>query len=76
MSYKADGICWAAAEDFVARSRSACAAQTPSFATITSASENKWIIEKLLTPGAEPCNPGTQLGKSQVWVGGVQDEKS
>ena len=69
--YKANGICWAQAQAFV----STLPAQGgptifPYLATITSSSENKWIVDNLLTPALSLSIP---LSQSQVWVGGYRD---
>ncbi len=40
----------------------------PHLATITSSSENQWIVDNLLTPAL--IVPTTRLSQSQVWVGG------
>lgn len=71
--YKADGICWEDAQDFV----DGLDAQggpdiRPHLATITSSSENQWIVDNLLIPALSSSTP--LLQKSQVWVGGFRDE--
>ena len=70
--YKANGISW---DDAAACAQQplngAPGAVVGHLATITSSSENKWVIDELLTPALSAANP---LAKSQVWVGGVQDK--
>ena len=70
--YKADGICWADAQEFVA-GLDAQGGPTvfPYLATITSSSENNWIVEKLLTPAL--AGPTPLLLQRQVWIGGFRD---
>jgi hypothetical protein len=69
--YKAEGISWVDA--------AACADDTSiggavgHLATITSSSENLWVIDDLLIPSQTAATP---LLKSQVWVGGYQEPGS
>ena len=70
--FNAEGVSWATAED-CANDKNVGGVDGH-LATITSESENKWVIEKLLTPSLAVQSPGTPLLKSQVWVGGVQDK--
>ena len=70
--YRANGISWADAADCADNITTTGA--TGHLATITSSSENQWVIDSLLIPSltasVEVPSPLTQ---SQVWVGGVQD---
>jgi hypothetical protein len=77
--YKANGICWAAAQAFVdglpdkevvVGSRTILV--SPYLATITSSSENTWIVDKLLKEALKVATTSTSLSQSQVWVGGSQ----
>ncbi len=67
--YKANGISWADAAACAA-ANSPISGATGHLATITSFSENQWIVDQLLAPALSAATPLTQ---SQVWVGGVQD---
>ena len=69
--YKADGICWADAQNFVnGLDPQGSPTTLPHLATITSSRENQWIVDTLLTPA---LNLDTPLEQSQVWVGGSRD---
>jgi hypothetical protein len=69
--YKADGICWVNAQAFVALLDPQGSPTTkPHLATITSSSENQWIVDQLLTPA---LNLPIPLAQSQVWIGGFRD---
>lgn len=76
--YKANGISWEEAQ--------ACVDALPTIgtppndtkahlATITSSSENNWIVEVLLNPALTmSATVPYPLDRSQVWVGGFQDK--
>lgn len=73
--YKANEISWEEAQACVsALDPIGLPPGTPAhLATITSSSENQWVINVLLVPSLTPSNLPEPLDKSQVWVGGVQD---
>jgi hypothetical protein len=69
--YKANGIAWDEAASCAAKPLGgAPGAVVGHLATITSSSENEWIIDDLLLPALGAAAP---LGQSQVWVGGYQE---
>jgi hypothetical protein len=81
--YKANGICWAQAEAFVEGlpDKEVVVGTTtvfvsPYLATITSSSENTWIVDKLLKEALKATTLPTPLSHSQVWVGGSQATSS
>ena len=65
--YKASGISWVDAADCA--DNISVGGATGHLATITSFSENQWVVDQLLIP-ALTADPALQ---SQVWVGGYQD---
>ncbi len=65
--YRADGISWVDAADCAGNTSISGAAGH--LATITSSSENQWVIDELLIPSLDAA----PLLKSQVWVGGYQE---
>jgi hypothetical protein len=67
--YKATGITWDQASCFVDGLPAVGSATTRAhLATITSSSENQWIVELLLRPVLEHF----EGGRTQVWVGGFR----
>ena len=66
--YKANGISWDDAADCA--DDISVGGATGHLATITSSSENQWVIDQLLNPSLSLATP---LQQSQVWVGGAQD---
>lgn len=68
--YKATGITWDQAMCFVDDLPAVGSATTKAhLATITSSSENQWIVDLLLTPVLNVL----EGGRTQVWVGGFRD---
>ena len=70
--YKANGISWECAREFVEGLDAQGGPDIrPHLATITSSSENQWIVDNLLVPALSL--PAPLLDQSQVWVGGSRD---
>jgi hypothetical protein len=81
--YKANGYCWANAKAFVDSLPDMPVAVgtstifvSPYLATITSSSENTWIVDNLLKEALKTSTSPTYLSQSQVWVGGSQSTGS
>jgi hypothetical protein len=71
--YRKDGITWAAAAACANKNLgNNLAAPLGHLATVTSSSENQWLVESLLRPALEKT-AGPKLTQSQVWLGGVRD---
>jgi len=70
--YRKDGISWEEADACARRPLgNAPGAIVGHLATVTSSSENAWVIDDLLQPAR--VKPAPNLGQSQVWVGGFRD---
>jgi hypothetical protein len=71
--FKYQGISWDEAQACVDLLPTQGGPLTPKhLATITSSSENAWIVAELLTPNL-PIVFGEEDSRTQVWVGGYQD---